>query len=75
MFVPNHRRTKFDKNVIRCIFIGHDDEQKGWRCCDLTTGHIYILRNVVFDKAPAWWPSKDMVQSDLEQSVASVEMQ
>jgi hypothetical protein len=28
-FVPNHLRTKFDKKVVRCIFIGYDDERKG----------------------------------------------
>ena len=34
VFVPDHLQSKFDKKAIRCSFVGYDNEEKGWRCCD-----------------------------------------
>jgi hypothetical protein len=73
VFVPDDLRTKFDKKAIRCIFIGYDDERKGWRCCDPKIGRIHTSRNMVFDEASAWWPSKDKVQPDTYQHETRVE--
>ncbi|KAH7847882.1 hypothetical protein Vadar_031260 [Vaccinium darrowii] len=50
-----HLRSKFDKKVIRCIFVGYSGERKGWKGCDPTTGRCYTSRNVVFDEASSWW--------------------
>jgi len=58
VFVPDHLRSKLDKKVIRCIFMGYDHERKGWRCCDPTMGRCYTSRNVVFDEASLWWSSQ-----------------
>ena len=41
VFVPNHLRSKMDKKVVRCVLVGYDSQQKGWRCCDPTTGKCY----------------------------------
>ncbi|KAL3534587.1 hypothetical protein ACH5RR_003048 [Cinchona calisaya] len=59
-------RSKFDKKAIRCIFVGYDNERKGWRCCDPTIGKCYVSRNVVFDEALSWWPSEAILTSDLK---------
>ncbi|KAJ0017078.1 hypothetical protein Pint_11086 [Pistacia integerrima] len=42
VFVPDHLRSKFDKKVVRCIFVGYDNQRKGWKCCDPITGRCYI---------------------------------
>ncbi|KAJ0445113.1 putative RNA-directed DNA polymerase [Helianthus annuus] len=55
VFVPNHLREKMEKKAIRCIFIGYDEQRKGWRCCDPTTNKCYVYRNVVFDENSSWW--------------------
>lgn len=70
--LPNHLRTKFDIKAVRCIFVAYDNKRKCWRCCDPTTERIYTSRNVVFDEALAWWPSKNMIQLDLGQPEASI---
>ena len=58
VFIPDLLRSKFDKKVIRCIFVGYDHERKGWRCCDPSTGRCYTSRNIVFDEASSWWSSQ-----------------
>lgn len=32
--------------------------EKGWRCCDPTTGKCHTSINVVFSEASSWWPPK-----------------
>ena len=55
MFVHDHLRRKFETKAIQCIFVGYDDAQKGWRCCDPITRKCHTSKNVVFDEASAWW--------------------
>lgn len=55
VFVTSHLRHKLEKKVVRCIFVGYDQQRKGWRCCDPTNGKCYVSRNVVFDETSSWW--------------------
>ncbi|KAE8688597.1 hypothetical protein F3Y22_tig00110963pilonHSYRG00163 [Hibiscus syriacus] len=64
VFVPDHLRSKFDKKVVRCIFVGYDSQRKGWKCCDPISGRCYTSRNVVFDEASSWWSSEKEVLPD-----------
>ena len=41
ILTPNQLCNKMDKKVIRCIFIGYDNQRKGWRCGDPTSGKCY----------------------------------
>lgn len=61
VFVPDHLRSKMDKKAVKCIFVGYDNQRKGWRCCDPTVGKCYTSRNVVFDEASSWWSSEDEI--------------
>ncbi|KAF7804048.1 Retrovirus-related Pol polyprotein from transposon TNT 1-94 [Senna tora] len=60
------RTDTMDKKAVRCIFVGYDNQRKGWRCCDPTTGKSYTSRNVVFDEASSWWSSNEEVLLDSE---------
>ena len=64
VFVPDHLQSKFDKNAIRCMFVGYDDQRKGWKCCDPTTGKCHTSRNVIFDEASSWWSPQEFVLLD-----------
>lgn len=53
-----HFHTKFDKKAIHCIFVGYNNQRKGWRYCDPNTGKCYIIKNVMFDEASSKWNSQ-----------------
>ena len=63
VFVPDHLHSKFDKKVIRCIFVGYDENRKGWRCCDPKTGKCYVSQNIVFDETLSWWTIEYVILS------------
>ncbi|KAF7827584.1 Retrovirus-related Pol polyprotein from transposon TNT 1-94 [Senna tora] len=72
--------SKFDKKAVRCIFVGYDNERKGWRCCDPTTGRCYVSRNVVFDEASSWWspqvtmlPDSKVIEEKLQEKASNGE--
>jgi len=67
VFVPYHLWSKFDKKAICYIFVWYDNERKGCRCCDPTTGHCYTLRNVVFDEVSSWWSSQEVKLPDYKE--------
>ncbi|XP_022023791.1 uncharacterized protein LOC110924058 [Helianthus annuus] len=62
----SHLRQKLDKKAVRCIFVGYDEERKGWKCCDSNTGKCLVLRHVVFDENSAWWSRVNDVLPDTE---------
>ncbi|KAH9650151.1 hypothetical protein KPL70_026252 [Citrus sinensis] len=64
VFDPDHLRSKIDKKAIRCIFVGYDNQRKGWKCCDPVNGRCYTSRDVVFDEASSWWTSEKEVLPD-----------
>ena len=41
VFVLDHLRSKFDKKAVKCVFVGFDNQRKGWRCCDPTSEKYY----------------------------------
>ncbi|KAM1296015.1 hypothetical protein TB1_015131 [Malus domestica] len=76
VFVPSHLRSKFDKKAVRCIFVGYDNQRKGWKCCDPTIGMCYTSRDVVFDEASSWWfsdkealPDSREIENKLQQKM------
>ena len=42
VFVLDHLYRKFDKKAIKCIFVGYDENRKGWRCYDPTIDKCYV---------------------------------
>jgi hypothetical protein len=43
-----NQRTKLDPCAIRCLFLGYTTHQKGYRCYDPVTRHIYVTMDVSF---------------------------
>ena len=42
--------SKFDSQSERCIFLGYSAFHHGYRCMSLTSGKIYISRDVIFQE-------------------------
>jgi hypothetical protein len=50
---PNLRpynKHKLSFRSKQCAFIGYSSLHKGYRCLDISTGRIYISREIVFDE-------------------------
>ncbi|OWM79777.1 hypothetical protein CDL15_Pgr023189 [Punica granatum] len=73
VFVHDHLRSKFDKMAVKCIFMGYENERKGWRCCNPTTNKAYVSRNMVFDEASSWRVSKHVLFPESKAREDSVE--
>ncbi|XP_019178881.1 PREDICTED: uncharacterized protein LOC109174043 [Ipomoea nil] len=57
-----------EKKTVKCIFVGYDNQRKGWRCCDPTIEKCYTSRNVVVDEASSWWSSGERVLTNSNSS-------
>jgi len=44
----NSRKLEFRSK--RCAFLGYSNLHKGYKCLDISTGRVYISRDVVFDE-------------------------
>jgi hypothetical protein len=45
----NQRKLEFRSK--ECVFLGYNNIHKGFKCLDVSTGRIYISRDVVFDES------------------------
>jgi hypothetical protein len=41
---------KLELRSTRCVFLGYNNMHKGFKCLDISKGHIYISRDVIFDE-------------------------
>ena len=51
---PNLRpfnKHKLEFRSKRCVFLGYSVLHKGYKCLDVSTGRVYISRDVVFDES------------------------
>lgn len=46
--VPKQKRRKWDKNSEKLVFVGYDNNTKGYRCINRETGKLTISRDVIF---------------------------
>ena len=48
MHVPKEKRSRLDKNEVKCIFIGYKDGMKGYKIWDPASRKKMYIREVVF---------------------------
>lgn len=46
--IPKEKRQKLDSKAAKCVFVGYDNNSKGYRVWNPKTGKIEISRDVVF---------------------------
>jgi hypothetical protein len=42
---------KIELCSIKCVFLGYSNMHKGFKCLDVSKGHIYISQDVIFDES------------------------
>src|SRR3954467_73999 len=50
---PNLRpynKHKLEFRSTQCVFLGYSNLHKGYKCLEISTGRIYISRDVIFDE-------------------------
>ena len=43
-----HQRSKLNPRALRCVFVGYDNNKKGYRCYHPPTKRMYVTMDVVF---------------------------
>ncbi|KAJ7969169.1 Retrovirus-related Pol polyprotein from transposon TNT 1-94 [Quillaja saponaria] len=67
-----NQRTKLDPCAMRCIFLGYATHQKGYRCYDPTTRHLYTTMDVTFLESETFFP-KQVIHSSLQGEILGEE--
>lgn len=70
---PRQKRSKFDENSTKMVFVGYDDCVKGYRCVDIKTRKITVSRNVKFfepeqKNGPKVWYLDDPSEIEIDDS-------
>ncbi|GKV49234.1 hypothetical protein SLEP1_g55997 [Rubroshorea leprosula] len=65
--VLDSQRNKFDAKARKCIFVGYDEQKKGWKCMDPISHKFVVSRGVVFNQISSYYGST----KDLEPKVTS----
>lgn len=47
-YVHLHHSSKLDPKAVRCIFLGSSTSQKGYKCFDPLTEHLFVTYDVTF---------------------------
>ncbi|KAG6487034.1 hypothetical protein ZIOFF_055615 [Zingiber officinale] len=72
--LPSQRREKFDSKGQKLIFIGYNNESKGYRLLDPSTLKIIVSRDVIFDESSSWdFKEKQVVESDYYETPSPTE--
>ena len=59
MHVPKQERSKLDDSSEKFIFIGYDENSKGYRLFNPNSGKFVTSRDVEFDEGKSWdWSSQ-----------------
>lgn len=57
VYVPDSQRNKVDAKARKCIFVGYDEQKKGWKCMDPISHKFVVSRDVVFDEISSYYGS------------------
>jgi histone deacetylase 1/2 len=49
-FLRPYNARKLTFRSKECVFIGYSNHHMGYKCLDVSTGRVYISRNVIFDE-------------------------
>ena len=52
--IPSNLRHKVEENSYKCIFVGYDTSEKGYRLFDPISRKIILSRYVMFDENASW---------------------
>uniref|UniRef100_A0A2N9G9X7 Uncharacterized protein n=1 Tax=Fagus sylvatica TaxID=28930 RepID=A0A2N9G9X7_FAGSY len=72
--IPSQEREKFDKKGEKYIFIGYNDESKGFRLLNPKSNKLVVSRDVIFDEVESWqW--EDNLQESRNFEVPTLDFQ
>lgn len=60
-YLRPYMKNKFDPKSLVCVFLGYNENYKGYRCLYPPTGRVFISRHVLFDESQ--FPFGDMYSS------------
>lgn len=48
--IPKEKRMKFDRKALKCVFVGYDENVKGFRVLNTEKNTVEIARDVIFNE-------------------------
>ncbi|KAF5781204.1 putative RNA-directed DNA polymerase [Helianthus annuus] len=64
--IPKTNRTKLDPCAEKCVFVGYGMNQKGYRCYNPTTRHMFTTMNCDFLETKYYYTSQHSGQGERE---------
>lgn len=66
VMIPYERRRKLDDKAVRRVFVGYDEESKGYRIADLQRNTVNVSREVSFTNENCVFPANHSVSNNDE---------
>ena len=63
VFVHAYSNNKLDSRAVKCIFIGYSPTQKGYKCFDSVSKHLFVSLDVAFHEDTQFYP-KSSIQGE-----------
>ena len=71
-YLRHYAMSKLDSRSERCVFLSYSAFHHGYRCLSMTSGRIFISRDVVFTETHYPFADKLYVPSSSQESIPSV---
>ncbi|KAA3477093.1 Retrovirus-related Pol polyprotein from transposon TNT 1-94 [Gossypium australe] len=68
-----HQRNKLESQVVKCIFVGYGNYQKGYKCYDPSSKRFHVTMDVVFNENEFFYSTDSLLQGEKHNEVINLD--